>query len=207
MLGALLVVALVLTYSRSGLLALGMILVWVVAGRFLGVKGGALLVAGMVWLVANIPDSLRLIGRFRDREGSDFLRSRIIELEHERVAGAPWYGNGPGTSYVRVGADDFFFHNSYLATRNEGGWLLLAIVLGLIAYSFVKLSAGSRAGDFQSIACQASLIALLTISVTLGEVFLELPTAIVLGFALRTRHLFEQRSPTPERSTERVPDG
>ena len=62
MLGALLVVALVLTYSRSGLLALGMILVWVVAGRFLGVKGGALLVAGMVWLVANIPDSLRLIG-------------------------------------------------------------------------------------------------------------------------------------------------
>ena len=60
----------------------------------------------MVWLVANIPDSLRLIGRFRDREGSDVLRYRIIELEHDRVAGAPWYGNGPGTSYVRVGADE-----------------------------------------------------------------------------------------------------
>jgi len=204
---SLLIVALVLTYSRIGLLALAMILIWTLGGRRLGIKGGAALVAGMVWLIANLPDSLRLIGPFRDRDGSDALRDRILALEYARLDGAPWYGNGPGTSIVRVGADDFFFHNSYLSTRNEGGWPLLLVVLALIAYCFVTLSAGARAGDVPSIACQAALIALLAVSVTLGEVFLELPTAIVLGFALRTRHDLARRRSLARAATGTTPDG
>ncbi len=37
------------------------------------------------------------------------------------IANAPWYGNGPGTAKVMIRDLEFFFHNSYLATRQEGG--------------------------------------------------------------------------------------
>ncbi len=178
--------ALLLTYSRTGLLAFGMIAVWVLVGRRLGVKGGLALVAGLVWITANLPDSLRLIGPFSDRDGSDALRDRIIDEEHRILDLAPWYGRGPGTSYVDIGIDSFFFHSSYLSTVNEGGWLLLGLVLALMAYCFIKLVPAARRGDARAIGSQASFIAMLAMAVTLGEVFLELPAALALGFALRT---------------------
>lgn len=189
-------VALVLTYSRTGLLALGMMVLWALFGRRLGIKGGVALVAGLVWITANLPDSLRLVGPFQDREGSDALRNRIFAQERSLLDSASWYGNGPGTSVVSFGRDRFFFHNSYLSTLNEGGWVLLLIILGLMAYCFVQLAGAARAGDRRAIGSQAALIALLAMSVTLGEVFLELPTAIALGFCLRTATMVAAESTT-----------
>ena len=115
---------LVLTYSRTGLLALGL-------RRGLDLRRApasgsrgrrAAWPRGLVWLVGNIPDDLSLFGPFSNRSGSDALRDRIIAQEHEQIASAPWYGNGPGTRQVNVRDREFFFHNSYLATRQEGGW-------------------------------------------------------------------------------------
>ncbi|MEO5664392.1 MAG: O-antigen ligase family protein [Nocardioides sp.] len=179
-----LIAGLVLTYSRTGLLALAFALVWWLVGRRLGTLGGAAVVGGLVWVVGNIPDDLVTFGPFSNRSGSDALRDRIVAREHDLLAQAPWFGNGPGTAKVTLGDEEFFFHNSFLAVRQEGGWPLLILVLGLMAVAFLALSSRSRAGDLRAVAAQAALIGTLAMAVTLGEVLLELPTAIAIGFAL-----------------------
>lgn len=179
-----LVAGLALTYSRTGLLALALAVAWWLLGRRLGTLGGAAIVGVLVWVVANIPEDFVLFGPFSNRSGSDALRERIVAREHDLLAQAPWYGHGPGTAKVTVGENEFFFHNSYLAVRQEGGWLLLLLVLALMVVAFASLSSRSRTGDGRAIAAQAALIGILAMSVTLGEVLLELPTALAIGFAL-----------------------
>ena len=179
-----LIAGLVLTYSRTGLLALAFAAAWWLLGRRLGTLGGAATVGALVWVVANIPDDFVLFGPFSNRSGSDALRERIVAREHDLLAQAPWFGNGPGSAKVTLGEDEFFFHSSYLAVRQEGGWLLLVLVLALMAVAFMAVSSKSREGDTRAIAAQAALIGTLAMAVTLGEVLLELPTALAIGFAL-----------------------
>ncbi|HXH77219.1 O-antigen ligase family protein [Nocardioides sp.] len=179
-----LIAGLVMTYSRTGLLALAFALAWWLLGRRLGKLGGAVAAGSLVWVVDNIPDDLVLFGPFSNRSGSDALRERIIAQEQSLLDQAPWFGNGPGTAKVALAQNEFFFHNSYLAVRQEGGWLLLGLVLALVATAFLALSSRTRTGDVPAIAAQAALIAILTMGVTLGEVLLELPTALAVGFAL-----------------------
>ncbi|NYE35795.1 hypothetical protein F4692_000899 [Nocardioides cavernae] len=178
------VAGLVLTYSRTGLLAGAFAVVWVLLGRRLGVVGGAAMAFGLVWIVDNIPKSLTTFGPFSDRSGSDALRERIIAQEQVEIAAAPWYGNGPGTATVNIRDLEFFFHNSYLATRQEGGWGALLLVLGLLVYTFVRLSPRSRRGDLAAAGVQASVIAVAVMATTLGEVLLDTPVALVVGFGL-----------------------
>jgi O-antigen ligase len=179
-----LLAGLVLTFSRTGLLAATFAILWVLAGRRLGAAGGAALAAVLVWLVDNIPEDLVLYGPFSNRSGSDALRERIIAQEQVELAQAPWYGNGPGTARVEVRDLEFFFHNSYLAVRQEGGWIALLLVLGLMAFAFLRLSQRSRAGDLAAAGAQAALIGAAVMAITLGEVLLDTPTAIAVGFAL-----------------------
>ena len=47
----------------------------------------------------------------------------------------------PARRRVNIRDLEFFFHNSYLATRQEGGWVALLLVLGLLIFSFVTLAA------------------------------------------------------------------
>jgi hypothetical protein len=178
------VAGLILTYSRTGLLAGAFAAVWVLLGRRLGVAGGGLFAFALVWLVGNIPDSIVTFGPFSNRSGSDALRERIIAQERVQIADAPWYGHGPGTAKVRIQDLDFFFHNSYLATRQEGGWGALALVLGLMAYAFLTLSRQSRRGDMYAAGAQAAIIGVGVMGITLGEVLLDTPMAIAVGFAL-----------------------
>lgn len=175
---------LVLTYSRTGLLAASFAVVWLLIGRRLGVAGGALMATGLVWLVGNIPDDLTTFGPFSNRSGSDALRERIIAQERVQLADAPWFGHGPGTATVRIRDLEFFFHNSYLAVRQEGGWGALLLVLGLMALAFLLLSRHSRRGDLQAAAAQAAIIGVAVMAITLGEVLLDTPMAIAVGFAL-----------------------
>jgi hypothetical protein len=179
-----LLAGLVLTFSRTGLVAGAFAIFWVLAGRRLGAAGGAAVSAVLVWLVDNIPDDLVLYGPFSDRSGSDALRERIIAQERVELAAAPWYGNGPGTARVDVRGLEFFFHNSYLAVRQEGGWIALLLVLGLMAFAFLRLSRHSRAGDLAAAGAQAALIGTAVMAITLGEVLLDTPMAIAVGFAL-----------------------
>lgn len=176
---------LVLTFSRTGLLATAFAVLWILFGRRLGAIGGAALVAGLVWLVDNVPDDLVLYGPFSNRSGSDALRERIIAQEYVQLADAPWYGHGPGTARVNIGEDlEFFFHNSYLAARQEGGWPALLIVLGLLAYAFLRLTRPARGGDLTAAGAQAAIIGVAVMAVTLGEVLLDTPMAVAVGMAL-----------------------
>jgi hypothetical protein len=179
-----LLAGLVLCFSRTGLLAGAFAIFWVLAGRRLGAAGGAAVSAVLVWLVDNIPEDLVLFGPFSNRSGSDALRERIIAQERVELAAAPWYGNGPGTARVDIRGLEFFFHNSYLAVRQEGGWIALLLVLGLMAFAFLRLSRHSGAGDLAAAGAQAALIGTAVMAITLGEVLLDTPMAIAVGFAL-----------------------
>lgn len=175
----------ILSYSRTGLLAATYAIVWAFLGPRLGLKGGVALVAAMIWLVDNIPENLiDNLSAFSNRSGSDALRDRIIAAEHRSLADMPWFGHGPGTASVSLQDREFFFHNSFLAVRQEGGWVALFLVLFLLAYAFVRLSRWSRLGDLQAIAAQAALISVPVMAVTLGEVLLDTPAALAIGFAL-----------------------
>jgi hypothetical protein len=178
------VVGLVLCFSRTGLLAGVFVGVWVLLGRRLGTFGGAAMAAGLVWLVDNIPQSLTTFGPFSDRSGSDNLRQRIIAQEQVELAGAPWYGNGPGTATVNIRDLEFFFHNSYLAVRQEGGWGALILVLALLVFAFVRLSDRSRAGDLVAAGAQGAIIGIGVMAITLGEVLLDTPMAVAVALAL-----------------------
>lgn len=174
----------VLSYSRTGLLAMSYAIVWALIGRRLGIWGGIALVVGLVWLVDNIPENLvESIGAFSNRSGSDALRERIIAEENRQLADIAWFGHGPGTASVTLQNRTFFFHSSFLAVRQEGGWIALGLVLFLLAYSFVRLIPFSRLGDMQAIAAQAALISVPVMAVTLGEVLFDTPAAIAIAFA------------------------
>ncbi len=178
------VAGLVLSYSRTGLLAGAFAIAWVLVGRRLGVVGGAAMAAGLVWLVGNIPEDLKTFGPFSDRSGSDKLRDRIIAQEHVQLADAPWFGHGPGTAKVEIRGLEFFFHNSYLATRQEGGWPALLLVLGLLVFTFLHLTKQARRGDIVAAGAQAAIIGVAVMAITLGEVFLDTPMAVVVAMAL-----------------------
>lgn len=174
----------ILSYSRTGLLATAYAVLWALLGRRLGLWGGVAAAVGLIWLVGNIPDDLVDFGPFSNRSGSDALRDRIIAAEMRSLADMPWFGHGPGTASITLGDREFFFHNSYLAVRQEGGWLALALVLFLLGYSFLRLAPYSRLGDVQAIAAQAALISVPVMAATLGEVLLDTPAAIAIAFAL-----------------------
>ena len=140
--------------------------------------------AGLVWLVDNIPEGLTTFGPFSDRSGSDNLRERIIAQEQVELAGAPWYGSGPGTATVEIRDLEFFFHNSYLAVRQEGGWGALLLVLALLVFAFVRLSRQAREGDLVAAAAQGAIIGVGVLAITLGEVLLDTPMAVAVALAL-----------------------
>ncbi|GAA2127129.1 O-antigen ligase family protein [Nocardioides bigeumensis] len=196
-----------LTFSRTGLLALILVCLWLLLGRRIRLVGGVLVMGALVWLVTTIPDDLRLFGPFSDRSGSDALRARIIAAEYESLANMPWYGHGPGTAGVFVQDEIFFFHNSYLATRQEGGWLALVLVVGMLVAAFVGLDAKVRSGVPEALWMQGGVIAVLVMASTLGEVLLDLPTAVVIGFAVATASRVEPPEPAvpPPTTTAQVP--
>ncbi len=175
------------TLSRTSLLAVLFAAFWLGLGRRIGRIGAVVVVIGLVYLVENLPDEIRLFGPFAQREGSDALRERIIAEENATLLTTPWYGNGGGTSRVLVDGQQFFFHNSYLGARNEGGWPLLIMVVLLIGLAFAGLfRAGSRRHP-RTPWLQVSLIATLVCALSLGEVLLDLPTAVAIGIAVAQR--------------------
>jgi hypothetical protein len=178
------VAGLALSFSRTGLLAGAFTVVWMLVGRRLGAAGGAAFAMALVWVVGNIPTSLTTLGPFSDRSGSDALRERIIAQERVELAGAPWYGHGPGTARVEIRDLEFFFHDSYLATRQEGGWGALLLVLALLVLAFLRLTRQARGGDLVAASAQAAIIGTAVMAVTLGEVLLDIPMAVAVALAL-----------------------
>lgn len=175
------VVCLVLTLSRTSLLAAGFAVAWMVLGgrinKFLGAAG----MVGLVFWVINLPEEAVRIGVFSDRVGSDNLRERIQAAEQASVAQNPWIGHGAGTARVEVDEFHFFFHNSYLAIRAEAGWIGFALVVALLVGVFLALI--SLPARRRSVWLEAAVVSVAVCSANLGESLLAIPTALTLGFA------------------------
>jgi O-antigen ligase len=180
----LLLVTIGLTLSRTALLASVIFAAWLLVGKRLR-RGHALLLIGILVLaIAFLPTSVQSIGPFKDRSGSDQLRNRVSSQELTSVGESPIWGHGAGTATVRVNSNDvkFFFHNSYLALLNEGGALALIAVMTMLVGVFLTLIGLDAADRDPWLEC--SLIGVTVMAINLGEVLVELASAIAIGFAL-----------------------
>ncbi len=175
------VAGVVATQSRTSLMALALATAWALLTphlpRLLSVLAGAACFVG----VSRLPRDL-FLSAYADRSGSDLLRVRILALEEAKVQRHPWFGGGGGTATVKIGDLDFFFHSSYLAVRQEGGWVALGVVVGLVCGLLVFSAGLPRRSRVPWV--ESSLVAVLVCAVNLGEVFFELPTAIAVGVTL-----------------------
>lgn len=197
--------ALALTYSRTALLAAIMAGLWMLVGRKLKplpAMGVVLLVA---MIIAVLPTSLQSIGPFSDRSGSDQLRNRVAAQEWSVVSEKPILGHGAGTATIMVnfGRDLFYFHDSYLALVQETGLIGLALMMTLLLGTFLALMSLDTTDRRPLL--EAAIIGVWVMSINLGEVLLELSTAVAIGFALayvaqvRARTQGEERRLVPLR--------
>jgi hypothetical protein len=186
-------VLVLLTLSRTSMLAMALAAVWVLARRKLPLAPNLALAGLLMYSASAAADRLNSIGPFAERAGSDLLRDRIVDLERLQIAQHPWIGNGPGTSTINLGDNVFFFHNSYLALQNEGGLVAVAIFSAMGAFTLFSLARRERGAD--NLWLEAALVAVATCAVNLGEVLLELPTAVVIGTAIR--HITRGRTTEP----------
>ena len=193
---ALLAVPLALTQSRGALLALVVCIVWWFLGRRLRLVAAIAALGGTITALTILPSTIQTIGIFSSRSGSDVLRSSILNASIEMARANFWLGGGPGTTIVNVyGNYTFFFHNSFLAVISEGGIVSAAAVVVLVVVTLgrmIRLPAGLRNPWFEM-----SLIAVLVCAFHLGEVLLDLPAALAIGFCLSWLARPEPGSPQP----------
>ncbi len=195
-----LVTGLVLCYSRTGLLAAAFALLWIVFGRRLGPAGGAA-VRGRSRAGSSTTSRSPYVtfGPFSDRSGSDKLRERIIAQEHVQLADMPWYGHGPGSARVQIRDLEFFFHNSYLATRQEGGWGLCSSSSACWSSSSSDCRTSPGRATSRPLPPRPPSSASAAMAITLGEVLLDTPVAVALALALGQA--------LPAAAAESPPDG
>ncbi|MBS1846654.1 MAG: O-antigen ligase family protein [Actinobacteria bacterium] len=189
-----LVFGLALTYSRTAMLGALLALIWLWVGRKLRPVTAVFVVALVAVVIAVVPTNVQNFGPFNDRAGSDQLRNRVASQEIKSVQKAVVLGHGAGTATVLVnnGTMVFYFHDSYLAMIQEGGVVSLAIIMTLLIATFLSLMRLDTE-DRQPL-LEGSIIGVWVMAINLGEVLMDLPTAIALGFALsyivrvRARH-------------------
>lgn len=173
-----------LTGSRTSLAGLACALIWMIVSPWLGLTVRWILAIGLglgvYWLSESLP---RLGGYFDDRLGSDLLRERIQTASWEKAAEAPWYGLGLGEAHVHLDEATWFFHNSFWGLLAEGGWPFLVIVLS--AYVVLGMRPFRHAVRTPSrVAVEASTLIFLVCASQLGEVFITVTGALVLGAGL-----------------------
>lgn len=186
------VVATFLTGSRTSLGALACALIWLVFARKFGPILRAILAVVLINLLGFVEERFSQVWIFEDRTGTDALRARIDAASLEKLNAATWYGDGLGTATVHMDDRFFFFHNAYWGLLVEGGW----IFLGFVIFAFIWIGLNPLRGRVRSkysIYIEASVIILLTCATRLGEVFITVPAAIVLGCAFAARNLQNQR--------------
>jgi hypothetical protein len=172
-----------LTESRTSMLAVAVMAVWIVLARNGSRWLGLATVGLLMWWVSTIPQDSFATGAFADRAGSDALRARIFALEVVDVARNPLIGNGAGTAMINVEGLRFFYHSSYLAIRAEAGWVGFVILTALLALAFLALIRLPRVK--RNVWYEAALLGVAVCALNLGEVLLTLPTAIALGLAMQ----------------------
>ena len=135
------------------------------------------------WFVSWAEENLADLGIFGDRTGTDWFRAEIQQASAEKVADTSFFGQGLSTAFVDLDHVSMFFHNSYLGLLVEGGWPFLVVVVG--AYLWLCLRPFARTHRSPSrVAVEAAALIILVASLQLGEVFITIFGAIVLGCGL-----------------------
>jgi O-antigen ligase len=177
-------------------LALAVCIVWWYLGRRLRFVAGIAMLGGTTLAITLLPSTIQTIGPFNSRSGSDSLRGEILEQSIKLAQANFWLGGGPSTTVVSVYDNfSFFVHNSFLGVISEGGIVSAAAVVTLIVLTFgrmITLPAGLRNPWFEM-----SLLAILICALHLGEVLLDLPAALAIGFGLSWLARPEPGSPQP----------
>ena len=192
----LLAIPLVLTQSRGTLLAASFCLGWWFVGRRLRPSSGLALLSGTTFLVSFLPVALQQAGVFSNRAGSDVLRSTILIESWSAAIRGFWIGNGVGATKVNVyDRFNFFFHNSYLALVSEGGILTAIVVVSIVLTAFIRLV--SLPLLQRDIWLEMALIAVAVCALYLGEVLLDLTSAIAIGLAFKRVAQARSVAPNP----------
>lgn len=174
--------ALWLTGSRTSLAAFAGAMIWILIAPRVNLVGRWLLAGVIYWGVMITAEDYSQIGQFSDREGSDLLRARIDEAAQIKTDGAGFFGMGLGEAVVEMDGGRWFFHNSYLSALVEGGWpWLLAIVLITVVVMLQPFKAQVSRAELYA---QALAVGILICAWRLGEVFVTVPWALALAFAL-----------------------
>lgn len=172
-----------LTGSRTSMAALLCAVVWILVSPYLGWALRLALGVVLGWFVSWAEVNLADLGIFGDRTGTDWFRGQIQEASAEKVADTSFFGQGLSTAFVELDNVSMFFHNSYLGLLVEGGWPFLIVVVG--AYLWLCLRPFARSHRSPSrVAVEAATLIILVASLQLGEVFITIFSAIVLGCGL-----------------------
>jgi O-antigen ligase len=191
---ALLSVPFLLTQSRGALIGLGFCVAWWFLGRRLRPGAGLALLGITVAIVSVLKEAVQNIGLFSSRSGSDILRGEILAKSFESARTNFWFGDGPGFNVLSVfSQNDFFFHNSYLGVISEGGIVSAIAIATLLVMTLIRMIA--LPVTLRNPWFEMALISILVIAFHLGEVLLDLPAAIVVGFCL---YWIDRPEPSPQ---------
>ncbi|MCT2006772.1 O-antigen ligase family protein [Micrococcus lylae] len=172
-----------LTGSRTSMAALLCAVAWILVSPYLGRVLRIALAVVMGWFVSWAEENLADLGIFGDRTGTDWFRAQIQEASAEKVADTSFFGQGLSTAFVDLDGVTMFFHNSYLGLLVEGGWPFLVVVVGAYLWWCLRPFARTHRSPSRVAVEGAALIVLVT-SLQLGEVFITIFGAVVLGCGL-----------------------
>lgn len=180
--------AVVATDSRTTMAASFVAFAWLLGSRYLR-RTAQLVTLGMAFLAFLWADAnLSTFGDYGEtREGSDEFRSRIDAASSLKAAASPWHGFGLGQATVSLDSGTWFFHNAYEGLVVEGGFILLAVVLGLFIVSGLGLAPRAVGVDVTSVESRvitAATLVAFCCALRLGEVFLAPIGLVVLGIGL-----------------------
>lgn len=169
-----------LAMSRTGFVAVGVMTVWIALSNSRRVPISALAVGVLIAVIALGSTQVDIGDPFSDRAGSDALRQEIYEASEHRAFDAPLLGHGPAPQKVVARDESWFFHNSYYAAASELGIIFALGWLATLAAAFITLYRSRP----RNVLLEATLLGVAVIAFSLGEVLLELPTMVALGFAV-----------------------
>lgn len=186
--GIVVVLGLVLTASRTSMLAFAVAILIVVCAHRLH----PVIVVAAVWLTTwwlsgttrsgGTGHEFFERGFFADREGSDHLRTLLAPLEERKRVSGGLFGHGPGEAHIML-EEDFrmYVHNSYSGFQIEFGQLgisaLIILACVLLLYCIYR---GAYRDPMVSWSI-ASLSAILVVSISLGEAIVTPAGAVSIG--------------------------
>ena len=178
----LMVVTVALTYSRTGLLVLLLALGWTFVLHKAPASVSILAVLLAVVISFTLPSQIQTIGPYSSHAASDQFRAVIDQASFADMRQHFVLGSGAGTAVVRISnGTTFFFHNSFEALVTEFGIPGTLLYLVLAAPTIISLFATRR----RSPEIEAAFLALLVMSLTVGEVLFSFTAAVVIGSAWR----------------------